>query len=78
MLPSQPQIKFLLAQAYVQAERKREAARLIRSLVAWNHAGGSTEAMAMLRELERDAVAPADDDEAEAAPTAEDGRAAPP
>jgi tetratricopeptide (TPR) repeat protein len=52
MLPSQPQIKLLLAQAYAKADRKREAARLIRSLVAWGHTGGSKEAAAFLQALE--------------------------
>ncbi|HEU4429313.1 MAG TPA: tetratricopeptide repeat protein, partial [Myxococcota bacterium] len=78
LAPSQPQIKFLLAQAYAHAERKHDALRLIRSLVAWSHAGGSDEATAFLQALETDAQASPDSEQKTPSATpAEEGASAP-
>jgi tetratricopeptide (TPR) repeat protein len=56
LLPGQPQIKFLLAQAYARSDQRAEAIRLLRSLLAWDHADDSGAASAMLRQLEAQAT----------------------
>lgn len=57
MLPSQPDIKLLLAKAYVQSGEQVDAIRLLRSLVAWSHDGNGQEANELLQQL----VKPTDD-----------------
>ena len=57
LLPGQPQVKFLLAQAYVQAQKRTKALGLLRSLLTWEHADESGEANAMLRQLEAEEAA---------------------
>ncbi len=62
LLPSQPTIKFLLAQAYARAEKRKEAIPLLRSLIAWSHAGSkdaTRELLASLAEAEREPEADA-------------------
>jgi tetratricopeptide (TPR) repeat protein len=48
MLPSQPRIQFLLAQAYLMSGNPDAAEPLLRSLVAWDHAGIANEATKLL------------------------------
>lgn len=51
MLPSQPRIRFLLAQAYALSGDPDKAESLLRSLIAWNYAGIAAEANKLLQQL---------------------------
>jgi FimV-like protein len=52
MLPSQPGIKLLLAQAYAESGERAAATRLLRSLIAWSHADTAAEARKLLARLD--------------------------
>jgi FimV-like protein len=51
MLPSQPGIKLLLAQAYAESGERAAATQLLRSLVAWSHVETADEARRLLDRL---------------------------
>jgi len=51
MLPSQPDIKLMLARAYIRSGDQRNATRLLRSLVAWSHGGNGEEPNKLLQQL---------------------------
>jgi FimV-like protein len=51
MLPSQPDIKLLLATAYVKSGDRQNAIRLLRSLVTWSHGTSAKKADKLLQKL---------------------------
>jgi tetratricopeptide (TPR) repeat protein len=56
MLPSQSQITFLLARAYVLSGNPTKAEPLLRAIVAWGQPGTADEANTLLQHIERPAA----------------------
>jgi Flp pilus assembly protein TadD len=53
LLPSNANIKFMLARAYVAVGRRDDARRLLNAMRAWSHEGGAEAAEKLLQEIDK-------------------------